>query len=163
MRRAYVTKPTRISPHYRATPHIRIVIGLARGPADRIFADEACTPSMVVPRPVVVQPRAVVLSAGVLLAVVTRRAAEGGLRGLAVDVVAVAGAQGLGGVCECQGVVVGIGEEVLCIAGRNRSAAGGEALAQLGARMHLHFVNAASSLSSSAKPCLGLPCAAAKR
>jgi hypothetical protein len=47
--------------------------------------------------------------------------------------------------------------------GTDAGAAGGEALAQLGARMRLHFVNAVSSLSSSAKPCLGLPCAAAKR
>jgi hypothetical protein len=62
---------------------------------------------------------------------VARRAAERGLGGLAqatIHVVAVARAQGLGGVCERQGVVVGIGEEVFSLAGRNRGAAGGEVL-----------------------------------
>src|SRR5271168_1844485 len=79
-------KPIRINKTQRISVDVSVWIGAAAEP-DWIFGDEPSPGRIIVPGPVVVQPRPVVLASGILEGIVVRRAGGGSV---AVGIVAIA-------------------------------------------------------------------------
>src|SRR6266545_5102235 len=110
-------KSGRVNPTERIVKNISVQVRIASGEADRILGDEALVGGGVVPGPVVVQPRAVVLASGVLVGIGIRLPRGGtGPKGL----VSVCGLHGAGIVGQSQGGAERIAQE--CAGARTAAA-----------------------------------------